>query len=800
MTVIVLATALPLLGVAGWLTTRLVAAEREAVYEGLLSSARTLGSALEAEIGRHIAIAETLAQSIALQQGDFPGFRQRATAALRGMPGARLIVVDADGQQLMHSEVPEGTPLPKRLHMDVHQRVLETGRPEIADLRAGGGTGQPGIDIEVPVFRERKPALVLILAIDPAQFGRLLESTRVSSLAGIIDRQGRLVARIPDRGNVGAMAAQHWLDEIARRPEAGFSSGVSLDGEPYTNAYVRTAHGWTVGVAVTRSLLDAQAKPLWTLGLLGTAIIVATLALAALSARRVIVAARALSDEAGLPQRPRPFAGIAEFDEIASRLRHERDAALSEVAVRTRVEQALRDSEERFRTMADHAPVMVWVTEADGRCVFLSKSWYAFTGQTPDSGLGFGWLDAVHPEDRPEAEREFLAANREKRAFRLDYRLRRHDGEWRWAIDAATPRLDAEGQLLGYIGSVLDIHDRKRDEERIHLLMREVNHRAKNMLSLIQAMARRTAATSPADFVRSFELRLQGLSASQDLLVHSDWSSVDLETLIRAQLSHFGDFERIALKGPSLHVTASAAQTLGMALHELTTNAVKYGALSSPIGRVEIAWQLQDGADGTPCFGLSWSESGGPEVSPPARKGFGTLVVTDIVRAGLRGEVSLDYRPAGVEWRLTAPAAEVIDASAALPPPSPPSPAGKPEAVRPGQRILVVEDEPLIAMELTAILQQAGFETIGPAASVAQALATRLASCDAAILDVNLGRESSEAVARQLKQAGIPFIVLSGYTRTQQPAAFDGVPLLQKPVQPETLIAELQRCMGLVEA
>ncbi len=146
------------------------------------------------------------------------------------------------------------------------------------------------------------------------------------------------------------------------------------------------------------------------------------------------------------------------------------DAVLAvsyDITERRRVEAELRESEARFRNMADHAPVMVWMTESDGTCTYLSKSWYQFTGQTPERGLGFGWLDAVHPEDAVESARVFREANDQIKPFRLEYRLRRWDGEFRWAIDAAQPRFSEEGEFLGYIGSVIDITERKAAEETL---------------------------------------------------------------------------------------------------------------------------------------------------------------------------------------------------------------------------------------------------------------------------------------------------------------------------------------------
>ena len=136
----------------------------------------------------------------------------------------------------------------------------------------------------------------------------------------------------------------------------------------------------------------------------------------------------------------------------------------TDIEDRKRTEVALRESEARFRNMADNAPVMVWVTEADGACSYVSQSWYEFTGQTTGTGLGFGWVDALHPDDRELSEKTFLAANEKREAFQLEYRLRRNDGEYRWAIDSARPRFGSQGEFLGYIGSVVDITETKRAE------------------------------------------------------------------------------------------------------------------------------------------------------------------------------------------------------------------------------------------------------------------------------------------------------------------------------------------------
>ena len=141
--------------------------------------------------------------------------------------------------------------------------------------------------------------------------------------------------------------------------------------------------------------------------------------------------------------------------------------ATVDITERKRAEEALHESEERFRDVADHAPMMVWVTESDGSCSFISKSWYEFTGEEPESALGYAWTNSLHPDDQSDAHQTFLAANRQQKPFRLEYRLRRADGEYRWVIDAAAPRFSKDGAFLGYIGSVIDITERKGIEDAL---------------------------------------------------------------------------------------------------------------------------------------------------------------------------------------------------------------------------------------------------------------------------------------------------------------------------------------------
>ncbi len=235
------------------------------------------------------------------------------------------------------------------------------------------------------------------------------------------------------------------------------------------------------------------------------------------------------------------------------------EANLSLERLRKRSEQALRESEERFRNMADNAPVMVWITEPDGGCSYLSKSWYEFTGQAPQSGLGFGWLDATHPDDRAAAHDAFMTANAGRAPFRLEYRLRRTDGEYRWVIDSAAPRIGKDGEFIGYIGSVIDITERKQVERTQQLLVNELNHRVKNTLASVQAIAQQTLRTTrdPADFSIRFSGRLQSLARVHSLLTDTSWQGADLRGLILDQLLQGPvDETRVTAWGPAIRLDA----------------------------------------------------------------------------------------------------------------------------------------------------------------------------------------------------------------------------------------------------
>lgn len=242
------------------------------------------------------------------------------------------------------------------------------------------------------------------------------------------------------------------------------------------------------------------------------------------------------------------------------------------------------------------------------------------------------------------------------------------DGQIVWCNLRIEAWRDEAGEIIGLLGAISDISERKGTEEHIRTLMNELAHRSKNLLTVIQIMARRSATPdqSSVDFVESFVDRLKGIAQSQDLLSRDDWRGISMSELVGSQLHHLDDTigARISVHGPNLVLTPVAAQNLGMALHELATNAVKYGALSNAQGTVSIGWDLIDDGAETRRLSLSWQEQGGPPVVAPTRRGFGRFVIETIAARALGGEVSLTFSADGVRCHIDAAGDDSVLAAA----------------------------------------------------------------------------------------------------------------------------------------
>jgi PAS domain S-box-containing protein len=328
---------------------------------------------------------------------------------------------------------------------------------------------------------------------------------------------------------------------------------------------------------------------------------------------------------------------------------------------RQRDQQALQASKDRLQVAFDLAQLGCWQYDPRRRVITGDARFKEIFDVSTDEMPVENIKDLVHPDDAERflAEREAAIDPAHPSRSPHEYRVQRRDGEVNWVEVRWFAYFDGhQRERRTVVGTVHDITERKGREERERLLTREINHRAKNLLSVVDAIAHQTATRTPEDFIERFSERIQALSANQELLVRNEWRGVEIEDLVRAQLAHFADLigSRIAVQGRVLRLTPVGAQAVGLALHELATNAGKYGALSNDTGRVDIRWGTEDET-----FTMSWTERGGPPVSPPQRRGFGTTVMETMVERSVNGGAQLDYARSGVAWRLTCPAANALE-------------------------------------------------------------------------------------------------------------------------------------------
>jgi PAS domain S-box-containing protein len=341
-----------------------------------------------------------------------------------------------------------------------------------------------------------------------------------------------------------------------------------------------------------------------------------------------------------------------------------------DISERKQAEQSLQASKDSLEFVLDAARLGWWQYDPlHGKTLWDARLKEMFDVPEDQTDIE-EFKKRVHPDDleRVWAAVEAALDPVDPEPYATEFRHRKANGEVRWVEAHGLTHFKGtppERRAVSMVGTAQDITGRKRREEerrqraeREQLLMREVNHRAKNMLSLVQAIARQTTAREPVDFSERFTERIQALAASQDLLIRNEWHGADVKDLVLAQFAHFADVvgSRITVHGTKLRLNAAAAQAIGLAMHELATNAGKYGALSTDRGRVDVCWATDGDA-----FTMSWTEREGPPVSPPQRRGFGTTVIASMAKATVGGEVQLDYPPSGLVWQLSCPAANAVE-------------------------------------------------------------------------------------------------------------------------------------------
>ncbi len=331
-----------------------------------------------------------------------------------------------------------------------------------------------------------------------------------------------------------------------------------------------------------------------------------------------------------------------------------------DVTERKMAEHASRDSAQWLRQVLDNINSFVGVVDPDGTLREVNWPALQLGGLERADVIGQPFWDTHWLRDDPDIQARVRTACADAVAGEVVSfdMLVRAEGEQTLLIDfMLAPVFDAHGKLLFLIASGFDISQREEARAHAQSLLGEINHRTKNMLTLIQIMARQTARSGIEGFMERFETRIRALADAQDLLVKQATDTVDLGDLALSQMAHFQDLvgSRIHLSGPRVTVGPHAAQAIGMALHELATNAGKYGALSTEAGEITIDWTVEEGSRPDRDFQLRWVEKGGPTVVRPERRGFGSTVIKQMTQSNIGGEVILDYAPEGLRWQLDCP-------------------------------------------------------------------------------------------------------------------------------------------------
>ena len=367
-------------------------------------------------------------------------------------------------------------------------------------------------------------------------------------------------------------------------------------------------------------------------------------------------------------KRPRATAAVVDGERLRVTLadgRHGVVCYFNDVTERKRAENEVVEREAHVRSILDNTVAFVGLLSTDGVLLEANAPALAAGGLTRKDVVGRKlWDTDWWSKDTAVIGRlkDAVARAAEGEAVRFDVVLRMAGGR-RMDVDfMLAPVLDADGTVTMLVPSGLDITDRKRALTRVEFLMGEVNHRSMNLLGVVLAIARQMArGGDPATFVSRLTDRIRGLAASQDLLVQSQWEGVDVADLIAAQLAHFKDLfgKQVLIDGPPARLTPVAAQGIGMALHELATNASKYGALSNAQGRVRISWHITEAKQ--PRFTMNWVEADGPRVTTTTRQGFGQKVIGPMVEAAVNGNTETNYSEGGFSWKLNAPVTDTLE-------------------------------------------------------------------------------------------------------------------------------------------
>lgn len=455
--------------------------------------------------------------------------------------------------------------------------------------------------------------------------------------------------------------------------------------------------------------------------------------------------------------------------------------------------KALLESRRRMEAIVQSAMDAIITIDEDQRVVLFNPAAEKMFGYSAGQVLG-NPITLLIPEryrdGHAEHVRRFFDSGVLNRPLEAtgdtDLMALRGSGE-EFPVEASISQVAVGGEQMGTI-ILRDITDRRKDEETRTLLAREVDHRAKNALAVAQALVSLTRADNVDDFAEAIRGRIASLARAHSLLSQSQWRGAPLEQLIRDEISPYAKEGQLSLEGDSIGCSANSVQSLSLLFHELATNAVKHGAFGSETGSVTVEWALEG-----ELLAVKWIERGGPSVHRPESEGFGSRLLRQVSGRQLNAKIDFHWDPEGLTAEIELPAELFTRASPIHKKDEAPS-LESDRAVRRSNdqhKILLVEDEELVALELSTELSRLGWAVVGPAGTLAEARALLSDDVDAAVLDVNVRGRPVYPVAEELEKLRVPFVFCTGYETADPEGRFPGVPVIRKPAQPKAISAAL---------
>jgi PAS domain S-box-containing protein len=634
----------PLIVVFSVVAMNLATANRKAIELQRLNSTRELSSAVDRDFVKLQGVLTGIAVSLEMRNETTVDFVGQLAAKAKFASIVRMWAFSKDGEATEQFASSPKSAANHALDDKLVARVFDG--ESVASTASGEGAGQATVVVAVPVFSENSVISGLAAEVSLSYFSRAFDDAGMKKnwVAAVVDHRGHFVARSLDNDKRAGTPARPELAVVANGPEPlGTFENVTLEGAPVLNSFLRSSlTGWTSVVAVPKSELEAPLQRALAYTLLGG---LAALALSIFAAR--MMAARisgpvtnlsryAAALASGQPAPPEKYR-IREIDDVKSSL-----------------DEAMAQSARLAALVASSGDAIIRV-DIDGTIQTWNRGAEQIFGYPADEIIGKPKSILV-PEDEMQgfdAQRSQILAGETVRAESV---RRKRDGGGIDVEFVDAPIFDPFGKITAYSTTIRDITERKASRDHRQLLMRELAHRTKNQLAIIQSIAQQTRrnATTLDGFLGGFVSRLHGLAASHDVLSRQEWRAVPLRELVRSQLSILVNAtdENIAISGPDITLNAVAAEALGMALHELTTNSLKYGALSAAGGRVSISWTLNEEAGPTRVL-LEWKESGGPKIKgAPERQGFGSKVINTTVAMSLGGKSRTEFEPEGLCWQV----------------------------------------------------------------------------------------------------------------------------------------------------